>query len=85
MNIEIWIAILKQNPEAKHSFLNYLQDHISNSSKKFKTASSMDQVSKIQGEIQALELILKDFNRDQLQEQEHATYESYRKRTEAGT
>ena len=85
MNIEIWIAILKQDPEAKRSFLNYLQDHISNSSKKFKTASSMDQVSKIQGEIKALELIQDDFNREQLQEQEHATYESYRKRADTGT
>ena len=76
MNIEIWVPILRNDLEAKHSFQEYLQTLISNSSKKFKTASSMDQVSKIQGEIQILDIIQRDFNREQLKEQEHATYES---------
>ena len=85
MNIEIWISILKQDPEARHSFQDYLQDRISNSSKKFKTASSMDEVSRIQGEIRALELILQDFNREQLKEQEHVAYESRFGKSSTGT
>ena len=85
MNIDYWVSILKQDSEAIRSFLTYLQSHISESSKQFKTASSMEQVSKIQGRLEILDLIQKDFNREQLKEQENATYESRFRKSPTGT
>ena len=72
MNVDIWIAYLRQDPEAIHSFHNYLQSLTSESSQQFKTAKSMEQVAKLQGSIESLERILRDFNKDPRQEMEHA-------------
>jgi len=85
MNVDYWIKLIRSDPDAIHSFQNYLQLLISESSKQFKTAQSMDKVTKLQGQIMALENIQRDFNREQLKEIEHAAYESARARSNQGT
>ena len=76
MNIDYWIQVLRNDPEALHSFCDYLTQYISESSKQFKTASSMEQVSKIQGKLEALDKLQRDFNEEHLKEQEHAIYQT---------
>lgn len=74
MNIDYWIQVLRQDADAIHSFQQYLQHNVSESSKQFQTAKSMEQVSKLQGHIETLSKISNDFNRQQLKESEDVAY-----------